>query len=274
MDVNKALALLLGVSILMSLFLPYVTRSYSVDKPLEVTEGTVRLKYQYIYLITIDGLAEAPVQMAVVQHYLVVVSDYNSTHVQVDSSPVENSSVTFLSGSWVAIAAMIAWAGNNLTNFLQKIIIPSINKAIIPKDKVDETLRAIMHVSPFKEIKDTGSCIDYRVGDNMFTAKLMDIGVSGSGAYDCRAGILLSYNETSKSRIPTDNGYLDLSTRITVELESANEDLLKYIIVGPAENPAQPAFPIEWLVVGIAAGLMIVALALFLKTYKRTRHQA
>lgn len=251
-----------------------VAQATNLETALSVTGGSARLKYEYKYTLGIDNLGGTPIEMTVIQYYIVVISDYNSTHVRVDSGPVGNATVAFISGSWISLGSFISWAASNISNFIQGFIIRSIDSSYIPKDKLSDVLSAIMGVSPIKEIDTTDSCVVISVDGALFEARKYDVGLAGEVYYDCKTGVLLQYRDISSTPVDIGGETVKVTKTLNVKLVAANNELLKYMIVGTEEGGEQQigGYPIEWVLLAASGALLIASVAIFIRAYRSSRH--
>ncbi len=268
------ISIILIVVIMAMHLLPIQSHAQGLETAFSITGGSVRLKYEYTYTLGISDLGGSPIELTVIQDYIVVISEYNSTHVRVDSGPVGNITVAFVSGSWISIGSFISWASSNITNFIQGFTVPSIDSSYIPKNKLADVLSAVMGTAPIKEIPASGTCFVISVDGVLFEAKKYDVGLAGEAYYDCKTGILLKYRDITSTPVNIGDKTVQVTKTINMKLEAANNELLQYMIVGTEETPSQQysGFPVEWILL-IASGVILVAsVIVFIRAYRSSRH--
>ena len=224
-------------------FSSIAVRAGGLDDAFNIVGESLRLKYEYTYSVEVSNIGGASVTLNVSEYYMYVITNLNSTHVKVISSPVGNVTVKFVSGSWVALAALLGWAGSNVTMFIKKFIIPSIDNAVVPKSKLQEVLRTVAAVSPVRLKVPSKSCNLINVDEALFNARRYDVGVSGEAYYECRTGILLKYVNGTTSVMSLGSRNVKVRVTLYVKLVAANTELLKEIVVGhvPSTSTTLPA---------------------------------
>ncbi len=238
-----------------------------LDDAFNIVGESLRLKYEYTYVVEVSNIGDASATLNVSEYYMYVIANLNSTHVKVISSPVGNVSVKFVSGSWVALATLLGWAGSNVTMFIKKFIIPSISSAVIPRSKLQDVLRAVATVSPVRLEVPSKSCNLIDVDGALFNAKRYDVGVSGEAYYECKTGILLKYVNGTTSVMNLGSRNVKVRATLYVKLVAANTDLLREIIVGhtpitTTTVPAKTSFMPEWLPYVLLALSIALAIAM------------
>ncbi len=214
-----------------------------LDEAFNIVGESLRLKYEYTYSVEVSNIGGASVTLNVSEYYMYVITNLNSTHVKVISSPVGNVTVKFVSGSWVALAALLGWAGSNVTMFIKKFIIPSIDNAVVPKSKLQDVLKAVAAVSPVRLEVPSKSCNLINMDKVLFNARRYDVGVSGEAYYECKTGILLKYVNGTASVMNLGSRNVKVRVTLYVKLVAANTELLKEVVVGhvPSASTTLPA---------------------------------
>jgi len=228
----------------MMIFSNIAAHAGSLDYAFNIVGESLRLKYEYMYIVEVSNIGGAPVTLNVSEYYMYVITNLNSTHVKVISSPVGNVTVKFVSGSWVALATLLGWAGSNVTAFIKKFIIPSIDSAIVPKSKLQDVLKAVAAVSPVRLEVPPRSCNLINVDEALFNARRYDVGVSGEAYYECKTGILLKYVNGTTSVINLGSRNVKVRATLYVKLVAANTDLLREIVVGHVP-PTSTTLPVK-----------------------------
>jgi len=251
-----------------------------LEDAFNIVGESLRLKYEYTYVIEVSNVGGAPVTLNVSEYYMYVIINLNSTHVKVISSTVGNITVKFTSGSWIALATMLGWAGSNVTEFIKKFIIPPIDGAVAPKNKIQDVLRAIAAVSPVRLEVPSRSCDLISVDEALFKARRYDLGVSGVAYYECKTGILLKYINGTTSLMKLGSRNVRIQATLYVKLVAANTGLLREIIVGRvspttsasrAETPLIPEW-IPYILLALSLGLAVAMGVMYFKirrTYQK-----
>ena len=237
---------------------------------------SLRLKYEYTYLVEVSNMGGNSAILNVSEYYMYVITNINSTHVKIISSPVGNVTVKFVSGSWIALATLLGWAGSNVTMFIKKFVIPSIDSAIVPKSKLQEVLRTVAAVSPVRLEVPSKSCNLINVDNVLFNARRYDVGVSGAAYYECKTGILLKYGNGTTSVMRLGSKNVKVRAVLYVKLVAANTDLLKEIIVGhvpsstTTTSTSNSSMP-EWIPYALLALSIALAVAMGIMYFRIRR---
>ncbi len=253
-----------------------IVRAGGLDNAFDIVGESLRLKYEYTYTVEVSSIGGAPVTLNVSEYYMYVITNLNSTHVKVISSPVGNVTVKFVSGSWVALATLLSWAGSNVTMFIKKFVIPSIDSAVVPKSKLQDVLKAVAAVSPVRLEVPSKSCNLINVDEALFNARRYDVGVSGEAYYECKTGILLKYVNGTASVMNLGSRNVKVRATLYVKLVAANTDLLKEIIVGHV--PSTSTTPVthtssvpEWVPYALLALSIALAVAMGIMYFRIRR---
>lgn len=260
--------------IMIGTIIPMRTHAQGLETAFSITGGSVRLKYEYTYTLGISDLGGTPIELTVIQDYIVVISEYNSTHVRVDSGPVGNITVAFVSGSWISIGSFISWAASNISNFIQGFTVASIDGSYIPRNKLADVLGAVMGATPIKEISTSGTCFVISVDGVLFEAKKYDIGLAGEAYYDCKTGILLKYRDVTSTPVNIGDKTVQVTKAVNMKLEAANNELLQYMIVGTEETSPQEysGLPVEWVLLIASGAILVASVVVFIRAYRSARH--
>ncbi len=251
-------------------------RAGGLDDAFNIVGESLRLKYEYTYTVEVSNIGGASATLNVSEYYMYVITNLNSTHVKVISSPVGNVTVKFVSGSWVALATLLGWAGSNVTMFIKKFIIPSINNAVVPKSKLQDVLKAVAAVSPVRLEVPSKSCNLIDVDEALFNARRYDVGVSGEAYYECKTGILLKYVNGTTSVMNLGSRNVKVRATLYVKLVAANTDLLKEIVVGHVPStsttlPAKTSSMPEWVPYALLALSLALAVAMGIMYFRIRR---
>ncbi len=245
-----------------------------------IVGDTLKLRYDFIFNISISNLGGTPVSLTVIEHYLYVIIRLNSTHVRVMTSPVGNITLRLESGSWVSVASMLKLLGSNVSALLTRFIIPSIKETVIPVSKLPQVLKAVTGVSPVRLKVVPVGCTNISVDGVVFNVRRYPVGVSGVAYYECRTGVLLKYVNSSSTILGREGARVKIAFEVT--LSAANPTLIKATAVGVAGRKArtgatqaglggQRELLVAYAILAASAGIAAVAGYMFARVRRSVR---